>query len=88
MKISVKTDKKEGINVDGLSSIMEITDGKYEIIATVFHEYSSDEYALKEALETRDLISPSLKEKLLQMIEEMEKFVIESPEKAPKRCSP
>lgn len=35
-------------------------DGKYEIIGTVFHEYSSDEYAVKEVLETRDLISPSL----------------------------
>lgn len=59
-------------------------DGKYEIIGTVFHEYSSDEYAIKEALETRDLISPSLKEKLFQMIEEMEEFVIESPEKCAK----
>ena len=44
----------------------------------------SDEYALKEALETRDLISQPLKEKLLQMKEEMEKFVIESPEKCTK----
>ena len=40
--------------------------------------------AVKEALETRDLISPSLKGKLLQMIEEMEEFVIESPEKCTK----
>ena len=62
--------KKEGINVDGLIEYYGDYDGKYEIIGTVFHEYSSDEYALKE--------------KLLQMIEEMEKFVIESPEKCTK----
>ena len=71
--------KKEGINVDGLIEYYGDYDGKYEIIGTVFHEY-----ALKEALETRDLISPSLKGKLLQMIEEMEEFVIESPEKCTK----
>ena len=79
-----KSCKKEGINVDGLIEYCGDYDGKYEIIGTVFHEYSSDEYAIKEALETRDLISPSLKEKLLQMIEEMEEFVIESPEKCAK----
>ena len=44
--------KKEGINVDGLIEYYGDYDGKYEIIGTVFHEYSSDEYALKEALET------------------------------------
>ena len=76
--------KKEGINVDGLIEYCGDYDGTYEIIGTVFHEYSSDEYAIKEALETRDLISPSLKEKLLQMIEEMSEFVIESPEKCTK----
>lgn len=76
-----KSCKKEGINVDGLIEYCGDYDGTYEIIGTVFHEYSSDEYAIKEALETRDMISPSLKEKLLQMIEEMEEFVIESPEK-------
>lgn len=54
--------KKEGINVDGLIEYYGDYDGKYEIIGTVFHEYSSDEYALKEALETRDLISLPLKE--------------------------
>ncbi len=74
----------QGINVDGLIEYYGDYDGKYEIIGTVFHEYSSDEYALKEALETRDLISPSLKGKLLQMIEEMSEFVIESPEKCTK----
>lgn len=83
-----KSCKKEGINVDGLIEYFGDYDGTYEIIGTVFHEYSSDEYAIKEAikeaLETRDLISPSLKEKLLQMIEEMEEFVIESPEKCAK----
>ena len=79
-----KSCKKEGINVDGLIEYCGDYDGKYEIIGTVFHEYSSDEYAIKEALETRDLISPSLKEKLFQMIEEMEEFVIESPEKCAK----
>ena len=71
-----KSCKKEGINVDGLIEYCGDYDG--------FHEYSSDEYAVKEALETRDLISPSLKGKLLQMIEEMEEFVIESPEKCTK----
>ena len=76
-----KSCKKEGINVDGLIDYYGDYDGTYEIIDTVFHEYSSDEYAVKEAVETRDSISPSLKEKLLQMIEEMEEFVIESPEK-------
>lgn len=76
--------KKEGINVDGLIEYYGDYDGKYEIIGTVFHEYSSDEYAVKESVETRDLISPSLKGKLLQMIEEMERFVIESPEKCTK----
>ena len=79
-----KSCKKEGINVDGLIEYCGDYDGTYEIIGTVFHEYSSDEYAIKEALETRDLISPSLKEKLFQMIEEMEEFVIESPEKCAK----
>lgn len=79
-----KSCKKEGINVDDLIEYCGDYDGKYEIIGTVFHEYSSDEYAIKEALETRDLISPSLKEKLFQMIEEMEEFVIESPEKCAK----
>ena len=76
--------KKEGINVDGLIEYYGDYDGKYEIIGTVFHEYSSDEYAVKESVETRDLISPSLKGKLLQMIEEMSEFVIESPEKCTK----
>lgn len=76
-----KSCKKEGINVDGLIKCYGDYDGKYEIIDTVFHEYSSDEYAVKEALETRDLISPSLKEKLLQIIEKMESMVLESPEK-------
>lgn len=79
-----KSCKKEGINVDGLIEYCGDYDGTYEIIGTVFHEYSSDEYAIKEALETRDLISPSLKGKLLQMIEEMSEFVIESPEKCTK----
>lgn len=36
--------KKEGINVDGLIEYYGDYDGKYEIIGTVFHEYSSDEY--------------------------------------------
>lgn len=73
--------KKEGINVDGLIEYYGDYDGKYEIIGTVFHEYSSDEYAVKESLETRDMISPSLKGKLLQMIEEIEKAAVDSPEK-------
>lgn len=75
---------KSGYCPDCQKALFGTEYGKYEIIGTVFHEYSSDEYALKEALETRDLISPSLKGKLLQMIEEMEKFVIESPEKCTK----
>lgn len=73
--------KKEGINVDGLIEYYGDYDGKYEIIDNVFHEYSNEEYAVKEALETRDMISPSLKGKLLQMIEEIEKAAVDSPEK-------
>ena len=79
LKNLCETCKKEGINVDGLIEYYGDYDGKYEIIDNVFHEYSIEEYAVKEALETRDMISPSLKGKLLQIIEKMEKSVADSP---------